>query len=202
MVTCCLQESAYPTRVRHNVLFIFTDQERCLPNTPSELDLPGHERLQRTGVSFDRHYVAATMCTSSRAVLLTGLQTPDNGMFENVDLPWAPSLSPTIPTFGHMLQKGGYYAAYKGKWHLNRVFDQNDPDRLFTREMEQYGFSDYASPGDLVGHTLGGYQFDPLISASAITWLRRRGRPLSDEGKPWWPGGELRQSARRDVLQY
>jgi len=51
--------------------------------------------------------------------------------------------------------------------------------------MEQYGFADYASPGDVVGHTLGGYQFDDLIADSAVTWLRRVGRPLNDDSKPW-----------------
>jgi arylsulfatase len=51
--------------------------------------------------------------------------------------------------------------------------------------MEEYGFADYASPGDLVGHDLGGYEFDHLIGGSAITWLRRKGRPLSDAGKAW-----------------
>jgi arylsulfatase len=84
-----------------------------------------------------------------------------------------------------MLRQAGYYTAYKGKWHLNRDFDSHNPTKLFTKEMEEYGFADYASPGDLVGHDLGGYEFDHLIGGSAITWLRRRGRPLSDAGKPW-----------------
>jgi arylsulfatase len=94
-------------------------------------------------------------------------------------------MSTDIPTIGHMLRKAGYYTAYKGKWHLNREFDQHEPEHLFTKEMEEYGFADYASPGDLVGHTLGGYQFDDMIADSAIAWLRRKGRPLNDEGKPW-----------------
>jgi len=51
--------------------------------------------------------------------------------------------------------------------------------------MEAYGFSDYVSPGDVVGHTLGGYSFDHIIAGSAISWLRRVGRPLADNGKPW-----------------
>jgi arylsulfatase len=86
---------------------------------------------------------------------------------------------------GHLLRKAGYYTAYKGKWHLNRKFDVEDPDRLFTEEMEKYGFADFFSPGDIIGHTLGGYQFDHLVAGSAITWLRRNGQSLSDEGKPW-----------------
>jgi arylsulfatase A-like enzyme len=168
-----------------NILFVFADQERLALPTPRGLSLPGHERLRRTGVSFNNHYVGAVMCSSSRAILMTGLQTPDNGVFENLNVPWVPNMSTSIPTIGHMLRKAGYYTAYKGKWHLTREFDQHEPDRLFTKEMEQYGFADYASPGDLVGHTLGGYQFDDLIADSAVTWLRRKGRPLNDDGKPW-----------------
>ena len=170
---------------RPNLLFVFTDQERYLPRWPAGLSLPGHERLARSGVTFQAHYCPAVMCTSSRAVLMTGLQTPDNGMFENTDVPWVGNLSPRIPTIGHMLRKAGYYTAYKGKWHLNDSFDSQEADRLFTREMERYGFADYFSPGDIIGHTLGGYQFDNLVAGSAVTWLRRNGRPLSDDGKPW-----------------
>ena len=170
---------------RPNIVFVFTDQERYRTQWPAGLALPAHERLQRTGVQFRNHYCPATMCTSSRSVLLTGLQTADTGMFENTDMPYVPNLSTKIPTIGHLLRKAGYYTAYKGKWHLNRKFDVEDPEQLLTAEMEKYGFADFNSPGDIVAHTLGGYEFDNLISASAVTWLRRRGRPLADQGKPW-----------------
>ena len=168
-----------------NILFVFTDQERYFRRRPAGLRLPGHERLQRTGVTFHNHYCPAVMCTSSRAVMMTGLQTADNGMFENADAPWVRALSPKVPTIGHMLRKAGYYTAYKGKWHLNKEFESTNPDRLFTTEMESYGFSDYAWPGDVLAHELGGYRFDHLIAGSAISWLRNKGRPLSDAGKPW-----------------
>jgi len=168
-----------------NILFVFTDQERYAPRWPAGLSLPAHERLQEAGVTFTQHYTSAIMCTPSRSVLMTGLQTADNKMFDNCDCPWQQSLSPKVPTIGHMLRQAGYYTAYKGKWHLNKEFDSHNPTSLFTREMEEYGFADYASPGDLVGHDLGGYQFDHLISGSAVTWLRRHGRPLSDAGTPW-----------------
>jgi len=169
----------------YNILFVFTDQERFTRPTPAGLTLAGHERLQESGVTFTNHHVGAVMCSSSRSILMTGLQTPDNGVFENLNVPWVPDMSTAIPTIGHMLRGAGYYTAYKGKWHLTRAFDQHAPDRLFTAEMEAYGFADYASPGDLVGHTLGGYQFDDLLADSAITWMRRVGRPLNDDGTPW-----------------
>jgi arylsulfatase A-like enzyme len=169
LLTSPVARPARAGRSAYNILFVFTDQERYqLPTSPG-LSLPGHDRLQRTGVTFTNHYIGAVMCSSSRAILLTGLQTPNNGVFENLNVPWVPNMSTAVPTIGHMLRKAGYYTAYKGKWHLTREFDQRDADRFFTKEMEQYGFADYASPGDLVGHTLGGYQFDDLIADSAVT---------------------------------
>jgi arylsulfatase len=125
------------------------------------------------------------MCTSSRSVLLTGLQTADNGMFENTDMPYVKNLSTKIPTIGHLLREAGYYTAYKGKWHLSRKFEVDGNEQLLTREMEKYGFADFNSPGDIIAHTLGGYEFDQLIAGSAMTWLRRHGRRLTDEGRPW-----------------
>jgi arylsulfatase A-like enzyme len=168
-----------------NILFVFTDQERYQASWPKGLSLPGHERLQKTGVAFTNHQCPATMCTSSRSVMLTGLQTADNGMFENIDVPWMQSLSVKHQTIGHMLRKAGYYTAYKGKWHLSRETDTHSVEKFMTPEMEKYGFADNFSPGDLIGHTLGGYSFDQLIAGSTINWLRTKGRSLADEGKPW-----------------
>jgi len=170
---------------RPNIVFVFTDQERYFRRWPAGFSLPAHERLQRSGVTFLNHYCPAVMCTSSRAVLMTGLQTADNRMFENADAQWIEPLSTRTPTIGHMLRKAGYYTAYKGKWHLNKEFESTDPDRLFTTEMDAYGFSDYAWPGDVLAHAQGGYKFDHMIAGSAVSWLRNKGRPLADEGKPW-----------------
>jgi arylsulfatase A-like enzyme len=168
-----------------NILFVFGDQERYVPKWPATLSLPGHERLHEAGVTFENHYASAIMCTPSRSVLTTGLQTADNRMFDNTDMPWVQSLSTDVPTIGHMLRKAGYYTAYKGKWHLNKEFDSQEPEKLFTKEMDAYGFSDFVGPGDIIGHTLGGYEFDHVIAGSAIAWMRRVGKPLSSQGKPW-----------------
>lgn len=170
---------------RQNLLFVFTDQQRYFPRWPAGFSLPGQSRLARHGVTFTHHYVSASMCTSSRAVMLTGLQTADNGMFDNIDCPYIKSLSPRTPTVGHLLRKAGYYTAYKGKWHLDRDFDVREPDKSLVDKMDRYGFSDFFSPGDGMAHTLGGYASDPLIAGSALSWLRQKGRALSDERKPW-----------------
>ena len=172
-------------RKQPNVLFVFSDQERYPRHWPKGLALPGHERLRARGVTFHNHYCPAVMCTSSRAVLLTGLQTADNRMFENADMAYVKALAGDVPTIGHMLRKAGYYTAYKGKWHLNKDFDTEEPTRLFTREMDGYGFSDFAWPGDVLAHSLGGYKHDHMIAGSAVSWLRDKALALKADGKPW-----------------
>lgn len=168
-----------------NILFIFTDQERYFSRLPAAFSFPGHERLAKMGTTFQQHQISATMCTSSRSVMLTGLQTADTRMFDNTDAPYIKNMSTKIPTFGHMLRKAGYYTAYKGKWHLSRDFEDPacgvGPEKL----MEAYGFSDFGSPGDLAAHALGGYRHDAQTAASTTTWLRSKGRELNDSGSPW-----------------
>jgi hypothetical protein len=129
--------AAVKSRTGLNILFVFTDQERYHASWPKGLSLPGHEWLQKSGVTFTNHQCPATMCTSSRSVILTGLQTADNGMFENLDVPWMRDLSTSHPTIGHMLRKAGYYNAYKGKWHRSREFDAYSIEKFMTPGMER-----------------------------------------------------------------
>ncbi|GAA2807962.1 sulfatase-like hydrolase/transferase [Mycolicibacterium pallens] len=170
---------------RPNIVFVFTDQERYFRSWPSGMSLAARERLAEEGVTFHNHYTSAVMCTSSRAVMLTGLQTPDNGMFENADLPYVNAMSTTVPTIGHLLRKAGYYTAYQGKWHLDAAFDREPVQHVLTDRMDAYGFSDFGLPVDSLGHDLGGYTTDSVIAAGAQSWLRNTGRPMADDGKPW-----------------
>lgn len=168
-----------------NILFIFTDQERYFSRLPSAFSFPGHERLARMGTAFQAHQISATMCTSSRSVMLTGLQTADTKMFDNTDAPYVKDMSTKIPTIGHMLRKLGYYTAYKGKWHLSRDFENPACGASSEKIMDGYGFSDFTSNGDKAAHDLGGYKNDTTTAAAAVSWLRAKGRELQDADKPW-----------------
>ncbi len=99
-------------------------------------------------------------------------------------------MSTDIKTVGHLLREAGYYTAYKGKWHLTKEFetanDLSAPEKIFTKEMEAYGFADYLGIGDIIGHTEGGYLHDGIIAAMAANWLRGRGRDLTAQRKPWF----------------
>jgi arylsulfatase A-like enzyme len=173
----------------YNILFILTDQERHFDAYPNGMRLPGHERLMRNGVTFTNHQICTAVCTPSRSVIMTGQHIQHTRMFDNSGFPWIEDMSTDIPTMGHMLRKLGYHTAYQGKWHLNsKLHESNVQKGEFADPeiMEGYGFGDFVGPGDLIGTTLGGYHFDPFTTATAGTWLRRKGVDLNAEGKPWF----------------
>ena len=176
----------------YNILFIVSDQERFF--RPDELPrgyrLPGHERLMQRGVSFINHRINSCVCTSSRSVIYTGRYIQQTKMFDNTNFPWISSMSTELPTVGDMLRQAGYYTAYKGKWHLTKEFETVNklgaPTKIFTAEMEAYGFSDYLGVGDIIAHNRGGYLHDGVIAAMGVSWLRGKGRDLATAGKPWF----------------
>jgi arylsulfatase len=176
----------------YNILFILTDQERHFRphELPRGFRLPAHERLARQGVVFENHRINSCVCTPSRSVIYTGRHIQQTRMFDNTNFPWIQSMSTEIKTVGHMLREAGYYTAYKGKWHLTREFETANkleaPEKIFTKEMEAYGFSDYRGVGDIIGHTRGGYLHDGMIAASAVNWLHGPAAELAQQGKPWF----------------
>jgi arylsulfatase len=181
-----------PGKGPYNILFFLTDQERFFRpgELPAGFSLPAHERLLRQGTSFTNHRINSCVCTPSRSVIYTGRHIQHTRMFDNTNFPWIQSLSPDMRTVGDMLRDAGYYTAYKGKWHLTKEFETvnklGSPTKIFTQEMEEYGFSDYFGVGDIIAHTRGGYLHDGVISAMGTSWLRGKGRELAAEGKPWF----------------
>jgi len=176
----------------YNVVFILTDQERFFRpgELPAEYSLPAHERLMKRGTVFTNHTINSCVCTPSRSVLYTGRHIQHTRMFDNTNFPWIQSMSTDIRTVGDMLREAGYYTAYKGKWHLTKEFETvnklGSPTKIFTEEMEAYGFSDYVGIGDIIAHTQGGYRHDGITAAMAGSWLRGKGRELAAAQKPWF----------------
>ena len=176
----------------YNILVFLTDQERYFRpgELPQDFRLPGRERLAKKGVVFENHRINSCVCTPSRSVFYTGRHIQHTRMFDNTNFPWIKSLSTEIKTIGHLLREAGYYTAYKGKWHLTKEFETVNkleaPERIFTKEMEAYGFADYFGIGDIIAHTQGGYLHDGLIAQMAVTWLRGKAADLAQAGKPWF----------------
>jgi arylsulfatase A-like enzyme len=179
----------------YNILLVTVDQERHFDGG-YPFPVPGRERLMREGTTFLHHENNSNVCTSSRSVMYTGWHMPKTGLFDNLGLPWMKgrSLDPGLGTLGSLLKDAGYYAAYKGKWHLSDALeettDPNDvglqPTIALHKLMERYGFMDYHGVGDLIGLSQGGYMFDPITTGQAVNWLRGTGEQLRSAGKPWF----------------
>ena len=176
----------------YNILFILTDQERLFRpgELPAGYSLPAHESLMKRGTTFVNHRINSCVCTPSRSVVYTGQHIQHTKMFDNTNFPWIASMSPDVRTVGDMLRDAGYYTAYKGKWHLTKEFETvnklGSPTKIFTEEMEAYGFSDYFGVGDIIAHERGGYLHDGIIASMGVSWLRGKGRELAAHGKPWF----------------
>ena len=176
----------------YNILFILTDQQRYFRagELPKDYRLPAHERLIKNGIVFENHHINSCVCTPSRSVLYTGRHIQQTKMFDNTNFPWISSMSTDLRTVGDMLRDAGYYTAYKGKWHLTKEFETvnelGTPSKIFTQEMEAYGFADYFGVGDIIAHDQGGYLHDGIIASMGVNWLRGRGMELEAQGKPWF----------------
>ena len=79
---------------------------RLLPWPPGYV-LPSRERLLAGGTSFDRYYVASTMCSSSRSVMYTGQHVPITEIYDNDNMPYIQPLDPSLGTLGTMMRSAG-----------------------------------------------------------------------------------------------
>jgi arylsulfatase A-like enzyme len=117
-----------------NVVLILTDDQgysdlSCYGST--KIKTPRIDKMAAEGMKFTDFYAAASVCTPSRAAMLTGCYPPRVGMGEFPLLPggkgWqtrvlfrnAPfGLNPDEYTLGKMFKSAGYSTMCIGKWHL------------------------------------------------------------------------------------
>jgi len=151
-----------------NVIVILTDDLGAtdLGCTGSKFyETPNIDQLAKDGVQFTQAYSSCTVCSPSRAALLTGKYparlhltdwipgygAPDNAKLKIPD--WRKFISADTTTLPQQFKSAGYSTALIGKWHLSPS----------AKESENYSPQKYGFDINIGGNHLGqpGSYFSP-----------------------------------------
>ena len=109
-----------------NIVFILTDDHRYdamgFLGHPW-LETPNIDRLAKGGVHFPKAMVTTSLCSPSRATVLTGLYAHNHSVVDNYN-----PVREDLVFFPQLLQKAGFQTAFIGKWHMG---DVDNPQRGF-----------------------------------------------------------------------
>ena len=105
-----------------NVIIILTDDQGSVDMNcygATDLHTPNMDNLAQTGVRFTQFYVAAPVCSPSRASMLTGLNPHEAGLPGNASSQAGHRGMPTEKvTIAEVMKENGYQTAHIGKWHI------------------------------------------------------------------------------------
>lgn len=127
-----------------NIILILSDDHRYdymsfHPNSPDFLKTPSMDRMAEEGAHLANAFVSTSLCSPSRASILTGQYTFRHRVVDNTNmLPQGTDLVSTA------LQEAGYQTAFFGKWHIGGESD--DPKPGFDRWVSFRGQGVYFNP--------------------------------------------------------
>mgnify|MGYP001823425500 FL=1 len=101
---------------RPDIVFILGDNHNAATMRHAGhpvIETPALDRLAREGVRFDNTFNTTSLCSPSRASILTGAYAHAHGV-KNNHTPWTGEM----PTFLEHLSDAGYATAFIGKWHM------------------------------------------------------------------------------------
>ena len=165
---------------RMNILYIMTDDHAFQAISAYGHQLaglaptPNLDRLASMGVLFQSAYVENSLSTPSRACLMTGMYSHQNGqtMLSN-------QIDSTVTFIPELMHNAGYQTAVVGKWHMLCEPRGFDTYRVLRDQGEYYNpvFKTENTNGEYV--TEEGYATN-LITRHAIEFLDNR-----DKDKPF-----------------
>jgi choline-sulfatase len=163
---------------RPNVIFIMSDDHAAhsISAYDDRLNRTPHlDRIADEGARLDAVYCTNSICSPSRASILTGTYSHING----VSSIWT-EIDYRVPTFIDVLKDEGYQTALFGKWHLGE--HGVSVPRNFDAWTIFPGQGEYIDPPMIDEHgvkTRPGYATD-VITDLAIDWMGTR-----DAAKPF-----------------
>ncbi len=175
---------------RPNVIFMMADDHayQAIGAYGSRLiETPNIDRLAEEGIRFDRAFVGNSICSPSRATLLTGKFSHANGLRNNINV-----FDGSQQTLQGLMQQVGYETAIIGKWHLKSEPTGFDHWDVLPDQGEYYNPDFVSAQGT---RRVEGYVTD-IITDLAVDWLERgrdRGKPFllfyhhKAPHREWWP---------------
>lgn len=128
---------------RPNIIFILVDDlpvDNFGVDNPT-LRTPNLDKLVKNGTYVPRAAVTTSLCSPSRATILTGMTTRNHGIVDNQH-----SSEEGLTFFPKYLQQAGYQTAYIGKWHMGA--DDDRPRPGFDHWVSFKGQGTYGPKGD------------------------------------------------------
>jgi arylsulfatase A-like enzyme len=160
--------------VPENVIFIFSDDHRYdymgfHERAPDFLETPNLDRMREEGAHIANAFVGTSLCSPSRASILTGQHAHRHGVVDNQR-----RVPDTTHFFAETLQQNGYQTAFFGKWHMGRA--SAEPRRGFDQWAAFRGQGDYFDPTlNINGNEqqFEGYNAS-IVTDQALQWLKGR----------------------------
>ena len=162
-----------------NILFIMADDHasKAISSYGGGINhTPNIDRIAHEGMRFDHCYVTNSICTPSRATILTGTYNHVNAV-TTLETP----INNRLPNVAKHLKTGGYQTAIIGKWHLGEGKAHEPSGFDFWSVLPGQG--DYFDPLFIeMGESLTekGYITD-IITDKSLDWLSK-----ADKQKPFF----------------
>jgi arylsulfatase A-like enzyme len=157
---------------RPNVLFIMSDDHAshamsCYGSRINQT--PNLDRISDGGIRFDNCFCTNSICTPSRATILTGTYNHVNDVTT-----LASRMDNRLQTFPKLLRASGYQTAVIGKWHLGQGPEHQPTGFDFWRVLPGQGLYHDPEMIDAQGkRVFKGYVTD-LITDMCLDWLKNR----------------------------
>jgi N-acetylglucosamine-6-sulfatase len=165
--------------VKPNVLLILCDDLRpdalgCFGS--KHVKTPHIDRLASEGLRFANSFCTTSLCSPSRASILSGLYAHAHGVTDNFT-----EYPAKLPSFASQLQAQGYRSSYFGKYHMGENNDSPRPgfDHFVTHKGQGKYFDTEWNLNGKERKVIPGY-YTTVVTDLALDWLQTQ-----DKDKPW-----------------